>query len=110
MNLIEPGKHLPLHGHGSSRISLTYYINAPEGCGDLILVDPRGGVNWDKGNDGVMGTKYDRITPTTGGLVFFPSYMLHSVDYNRSNENRISVTTDIVTISKSDIDYLKTIV
>lgn len=110
MNFIRPGEHLPLHGHGSSRISLTYYINAPKGCGDLILVDPRGGINWEKGNDGVMGTKYNRLTPTTGWLVFFPSFMLHSVDYNRSNENRISVTTDIITVSKADIDYLKTIV
>lgn len=109
LNRLKPGQHLPLHGHGSSRISLTYYINAPESCGDLILVDPRGGVNWEKGNDGVMGTKYNRIKPTTGSLVFFPSFVLHSVDYNQSNQERISVTTDIVTISKADVDYLKTI-
>lgn len=110
LNCVMPGDIIPLHGHGASKISLTYYLNAPEDCGDLLLVDPRGGVNWEKGNDGVLGTKHNRVKPKTGSVVFFPSYLLHSVDRNRSNEFRISVTTDIMTISKSDVDYLKTIV
>lgn len=110
LNCVMPGDILPLHGHGASKISLTYYVNAPEACGDLILVDPRGGVNWEKGNDGVLGTKHNRVKPKTGSIVFFPSYILHSVDRNRSNEFRLSVTTDIMTISRADVDFLKTIV
>jgi hypothetical protein len=71
-----------------------------------MLVDPRGGVDWEKGWDlGINGTKYNRITPKTGTLVFFPSYVLHWVDRNRNSEPRISLTTDISTLSPRSIEY-----
>jgi uncharacterized protein (TIGR02466 family) len=109
LNYNRTGQGLPLHGHGGSKISATYYINAPENCGDLILVDPRGGVDWEKGMDGINGTKHNRITPTTGTLVFFPSFMLHSVDTNRNSQPRISLTTDISTLSPASIKYFSTL-
>lgn len=107
LNYLLPGQHLPLHCHGGSKISLTYYVNAPDNSGDLMLIDPRGGVDWEKGEDGISGTKFNRITPTAGKLVFFPSYVLHSVDVNKSKEPRISITTDISTLSSADIEYFK---
>ena len=73
------------------------------------MIDPRGGVDWEKGMDGINGTKHNRITPTTGTLVFFPSFMLHSVDTNRNSQPRISLTTDISTLSPSSIKYFSTL-
>jgi hypothetical protein len=105
MNYHQPGESLAIHGHGGSKISATYYINAPKDCGDLLLIDPRGAVDWEKGMDGCNGSKFNRVRPTAGMLVFFPSYVLHTVERNNSTAPRISVTTDISTITQASIQY-----
>jgi len=105
INRHEIGQDLPLHSHGGAKISATYYISTPDGCGDLLLIDPRGAVDWDNGNDGANGTKFKRVRPAAGKLVFFPSYVLHTVERNRSSYPRISVTTDIATLNKSSIRF-----
>lgn len=108
LNYHKPGQHLPIHGHGGSKLTITYYVNAPENCGDLLMIDPRGGVDWDKGMDGINGTKFNRIKPEAGKLVIFPSYILHTVEENKSNEPRISITSDISTLSSASIrDFVK---
>ena len=92
----EPGQSLVLHDHGSAIIACVYYINAPEDSGDLILVDPRGGVNWDWQKEGdITKIKFKRITPKAGKIVFFPAYILHYVETNKSQETRMSVATNI---------------
>jgi uncharacterized protein (TIGR02466 family) len=91
-----PGDELALHDHGGSLLSATYYITAPEKSGDLKMVDPRGGVNWEWIQEGnISGIKYKRITPVAGKLVLFPSYVMHMVETNRSHEVRISLATNI---------------
>jgi len=95
-----PGQSMLLHGHGGSKITATYYIQADKGCGDLLLVDPRGGVDWDKEiYKNLNGAKVKRITPKPGKIVFFPSYVLHYVDINKSKNIRISLSTDMQTFS-----------
>ncbi|NBP55094.1 hypothetical protein EBU71_00890 [bacterium] len=100
-----PGQSMPIHGHGGSKITATYYIQAEENSGDLLLIDPRGGVDWDKEvYNNVNGAKFKRVTPKPGKLVFFPSYVLHSVDVNKSKDIRISLSTDMQTFS---LDLIK---
>jgi hypothetical protein len=71
------------------------------------LVDPRGGVDWDNETDGqVVGIKTKRIKATTGKLVFLPGYVLHSVEENKSNLIRVSLSTNISIISKSAVKFL----
>ena len=36
-----------------------------------------------------------RFKPVEGRLIFFPNYVLHGVDVNKSDDLRISLTTDI---------------
>jgi len=101
-----PGQSMALHGHGGSKITATYYIQSENNCGDILLVDPRGGVDWDKEvESGVNGAKFKRVVPKTGKLVFFPSYVLHSVDVNKSKDIRISLTTDMQTYSTDLVKY-----
>ena len=97
-----PGQSMVLHGHGGNKITATYYIQAEEKSGDIVLVDPRGGVDWDKEIDSnVNGAMIKRIMPKPGKLVFFPSYVLHSVDVNKSKNIRISLSTDMQTYSSA---------
>lgn len=99
VNAQQPGEDLALHSHGGAWLVSTYYVRVPKNSGDLLLVDPRGGVDWDLTHEGnTLGVKYRRITPTPGKLVIFPGYVMHSVETNKSNENRISVATNIQNI------------
>jgi hypothetical protein len=96
INVREPGERLEVHGHTESAIAATYYLRAEENCGDLVLYDTAGAIDWN--NNTLSGSPYvreRRLKPVEGHLVFFPSYVLHGVDENRSNDLRISLSTDL---------------
>ena len=102
------GVSMPIHGHGGTKIAMTYYINADENSGDLLLIDPRNGADWDSEVDIVNGAKFKRVKPKSGKLVFFPAYVLHMVEQNKSNSTRISLTSNLSTIDKVTHDkYFK---
>lgn len=107
-----PGKSLAIHGHGGPKIAMTYYIKAPENSGDLLVIDPRGGVDWDSEIDTkhgrVDGAKFKRIEPKEGHLVFFPGFLLHMVEENKSNSDRVSLTSNLGTFHKEEVqNFLK---
>lgn len=96
VNVREPGEKLEVHGHTESAIAATYYIKAKEGCGDLVLFDSSHAIDWL--NISLSGTpqlKERRYKPVEGRLIFFPSYVLHGVEENKSNDLRISLSTDL---------------
>jgi len=98
-NRTRPGESLALHSHPHATLITTYYAKSPEKSGDLLLVDPRGAINWDWHVDTfpklLHGVNYKRIKPTEGKMVFFPAYIMHMVEANRSNEDRICVASNI---------------
>ena len=96
INVREPGEKLEVHGHTESAIAATYYIKAKEGCGDLVAYDTGGAIDWD--NNTLSSSPYVRVRrfkPVEGTLIFFPSYVLHGVDENKSDDLRISLSTDL---------------
>lgn len=103
INYVNTGGHLPIHGHGGPKIALTYYIKATENSGDLLLVDPRNGCDWDNGTDGLNGTKFKRIKPKESKLVFFPGFLLHMVEPNQSSETRVSLSTNMGTFDGDNV-------
>jgi len=97
VNFHRTGESLATHSHGGVAVVCTYYIKSPPNCGDLLLIDPRGGVNWGWENEGnIVGVRHVRIKPKEGTLVFFPGFILHSVDYNRSPQPRISLSSNLI--------------
>jgi hypothetical protein len=72
-----------------------------------LLIDPRNGCDWDSGNDGVNGTKFNRVQPAEGKLVFFPGFVLHMVEPNQSDRARISITSNMGTFDKSTAQAFK---
>jgi len=93
----------PIHAHGGALMACVYYVNVAENCGDLLLIDPRGGIPWDIRTDtkpmfgrNTVSITYDRIKPISGNLVFFPAYISHMVEPNFSNEARISIGITII--------------
>ncbi len=96
VNVREPGEKLEVHGHTESAIAATYYIKAKEGCGDLVLFDSSHAIDWL--NISLSGTpqlKERRYKPVEGRLIFLPSYVLHGVEENKSDDLRISLSTDL---------------
>jgi len=89
------------HIHANSLISSAYYIGAEKNCGKIVFDDPRPAAtikkgpyrsigNWNQGNI--------TIEPEAGLLVMFPSYLVHHVQPNMSEKERIifSFNLDVV--------------
>ena len=99
VNYHKNGVSLATHNHGNAILACTYYLKTPNNCGDLLLVDPRGGANWGWEVEGnIVGIKHKRIKPKEGNLVFFPGFLLHSVEENKSQLPRISLSSNIILV------------
>jgi len=102
------------HSHANSDWSCVYYVDsgdkienpknkAEELSGNLILTDPRGSLitnsrtvnNQDTLYEKMFGNNYMSITPTTGLLVFFPSWLMHSVMPYKGTKPRIIIATNL---------------
>jgi uncharacterized protein (TIGR02466 family) len=87
-----------IHSHGGKyTISGTYYVKAPKNCGKIIFRDPRPGAMLNT----LFNKKYDKgefrfFDPTDGMLILFPSFLEHFVEPNLSEEDRISISFDII--------------
>lgn len=89
------------HRHHNCFLSGVVYIKAKEECGDIefenfnhrdISVEPRH-------KDTLYNVERFWVTPTPGLLLLFPSNMYHKVHENNSNEDRISVSFDVMPTS-----------
>jgi hypothetical protein len=96
VNVREPGERLEVHGHTESAIAATYYIKAKEGCGDLVAFDSANAIDWlNNSLSKTPSLRERRYKAVEGRLIFFPSYVLHGVDENKSDDLRISLSTDL---------------
>jgi uncharacterized protein (TIGR02466 family) len=96
-NIKEPGESIEAHAHNDASLTATYYIRAKENSGDLVLlstqniVDSRGAFT----HNDKSQLEHIHIQPKEGSLVFFPAYVVHEIQENKSNDLRISLSTDI---------------
>ena len=96
-NVNPPGGMNRAHQHPNSLWSGVYYIKATENSGDLKIDDPRNCASMirPKQNQGKLPARLYREThykPVTGRCIMFPSWLMHCVDPNESNDIRISVS------------------
>jgi len=96
-NVNPPGGMNRAHQHPNSLWSGVYYVKAPKNCGHLKIDDPRSSAAMcrPKQKEGPMPSRLFREThyePKDGRLIMFPAWLMHCVDPNESNENRISVS------------------
>ena len=87
-----------VHNHPQSALSGVYYVQAAEGCGDLFFRDPREAVNMFAPplKERTPWT-FDRVTyrPRVGRLLIFPSWLLHGVAPNLSDQTRVCVSFNV---------------
>ena len=96
-NINPPGGMNRAHQHPNSLWSGVYYIKAPKNCGHLKIDDPRASAAMCRPRQ-KEGKKPSRLyreihyEPITGRCIMFPSWLMHCVDPNESNDIRISVS------------------
>ena len=86
-----------IHSHGQYNLSGTYYVKVPKDSGQIVFRDPRPVAmtnsfmvnRFDKG-------EFRKIKPIEGLLILFPSYLEHFVEPSNADEDRISISFDVV--------------
>jgi uncharacterized protein (TIGR02466 family) len=114
-NVNRLGDYHDPHNHPYAYLSGTYYVKVPEtraalrnrsdvrpGC--ITFYDPRGAVNMTAIRDDPQIEPEHTVSPAAGTILMWPSFLMHFVHPNLSNDPRISISFNVV-ISKP-ADYL----
>ena len=86
------------HTHPNNYLSAAYYVKAPKNCGNIIFYEPNDAKairypevkNYTKYSGNIVN-----FEPEEGKLLIFPSYIYHSVQPNKSDEDRIVISFNI---------------
>ena len=99
----KPQSHFFRHDHYSALVSGVIYLQTPEKCGDIVFHTP---LEVRRAHDTfysrlkVKDSNYNygdvRITPQKGVMLLFESWLQHTVERNYSNDNRISVSFNVL--------------
>ncbi len=95
------------HHHGNSALSAAYYVKADSESGDIVFYDPRQSFTFSHPENATLNelnAQTKSISPKSGMLVLFPSYLDHSVNTSNSDDDRIVISFNISLIPKR---YLK---
>lgn len=85
-HMIPKGERLYVTGTVTSHINCIVFDS--DG-GDLLLIDSRGGINWNGVDDGdLLNLKCHRVKCEKNRIVIFPTYVLFETDINRTNQDQ----------------------
>ena len=96
------------HDHPGSFFSAVYYVKAEKNCGSILFTTPISAhshvINTkldivESYNDFNSSTRY--VDPQAGMLLIFPSWLVHNVRPNLSNQDRISIAFNSEVINGS---------
>lgn len=88
-----------MHTHGNNYLSGVYYVKASPGAGDLRFIDPRlqAAVIAPSHTE---ATKYNSqsltMTPVEGRMILFHSWLPHMTDPTPGDEERVSISFNIM--------------
>ena len=96
------------HVHGDV-FSGVFYLQAPEESGKLVLQNPAINRMWNGCDLAIQKNQFTgesiRIEPVEGNIILFPSYLPHSVETNNHDEERISISFNLIVLPKGTIAY-----
>ena len=102
ININKPGDYNIKHVHPTNNLSGVLWIKAPQNSGDIVFESPYefqayqeidSYVDEFRNSFNIDHSYY--FTPTDGRMLIFPSHLMHEVEENLSNEDRISVSFNI---------------
>ena len=94
------------HIHGEV-FSGVFYLQAPEGSGKLSVINPAINRMWKGCSLASQKNQFTaesiKIEPVEGNIILFPTYIPHSVETNNHDEERISISFNIIALPKGSI-------
>ena len=105
ININNPGNYTinsnPPHIHANYFVSIVYYVKGEVKSGDLTMIAPFTGLEYSVpfsviGEHTMYNSARRRITPEPGKLIIFPSWLMHYVENNISQSDRISIAFNAV--------------
>lgn len=99
INISSPGNFQELHNHSGSHLSAVFYLKAPENSGDIVFRSFESfGNMFPFPSSGINEFTYEtcKYKPKEKMLLIFKSNLLHMVNLNKSNEDRISVSANFI--------------
>jgi uncharacterized protein (TIGR02466 family) len=107
---LEPGDYADEHYHSKSLYTGVLYLNVPDDSGKINLHRPQSHddplkklFDWNIKNWNIYNCKRFFIQPKNNMLIFFPSYLGHSIDQNTSNIIRYGLAFDIFIKGSFDV-------
>jgi uncharacterized protein (TIGR02466 family) len=100
ININQKNTYNSLHDHPRCYYSFVYYVKVPLNSGNINFHHPSPTIEHTWSDSHFVGERDDmedsvcyRVwkEPVNGLLVMFPAWLKHSVDMNKSNEDRISI-------------------
>ena len=96
-NINKKGDHNIIHQHGQYTLAGTYYVKVPKDSGRIVFRDPRPGAM----TNTFMVNRFDKgeffsMNIIEGLLAIWPSYLDHFVEPSQTDEERISISFDII--------------
>ena len=91
-NILAPGGFNTLHDHPGCQIAAVWWLKAEENSGDILIQNPFPSKRLRDYRAMRNVHILERIKPERNKMVFFDSSLMHMVDANNSNADRISIS------------------
>jgi uncharacterized protein (TIGR02466 family) len=98
-NISSPGATHHRHSHPNNYLSVVYYLQADEGANTITFHDPRpvvGLIRPPRHEPTHETAETINLIVNPGDLVIFPHWLVHSVEANTSERERISIACNIM--------------
>tara|TARA_R100000742_G_C4258768_1_gene76622 strand:+ start:343 stop:942 length:600 start_codon:yes stop_codon:yes gene_type:complete len=103
ININKTGSYNIKHCHPTSHLSGVLWLKCPEECGEIVFTSPYEFMGFAehqlysdefKKSYGSYLSYY--FTPDEGTMILFPSHLVHHVNENKSDEDRISISFNMI--------------
>lgn len=94
VNINPENTYNAVHGHPKADLSIVYYAQVGENSGDLVLMRNDGACHLDLFAKQPAGLRFN-VKPQVGRMYAFPAHLLHYVQGNQSNTDRISIAFNL---------------
>jgi uncharacterized protein (TIGR02466 family) len=88
-----------IHTHPNCNLSAAYYVKAPKNCGKFTIENPNSisKHSYPPSNKKTkFNSKLEKLDIEEGDLFLFPAYLPHGVEENKSDEDRIVISFNII--------------
>ncbi len=105
-NIHPPHQAHSVHSHPNNYLACAYYVKVPEGGNTISFLDPRPQVGFIRPpikKQTVYNSESVDLTVAEGDACFFPCWLRHKVNANKSKEDRISIAFNFMFV-----DYVNT--